>query len=189
MVWLSKRLHLQLSHIHDCKKYPNRVVKRVSDLDAESLPSYQKRMDLVQANQCKSIAGSPAAKQDVASPRTSCSETAGSSMDSKAVQHPKIKSFDIPDMFKTSSPLPASAMSSSESSSSIPHMFATVPHARDSSALMAQALQSPAPPAARGGINAFAAKVRGDKKTATAAEKGPMGKIKMAHAVKGNIRV
>ena len=32
-------------------------------------------------------------------------------------------------------------------------------------------------------------KVRGDKKTATAAEKGPMGKIKLAHAVKGNIRV
>ena len=96
MVWLSKRLHLQLSHIHDCKKYPNRVVRRVSDLDAESLPSYQKLMDLVQANPCKSIAGSPAAKQDVASPRTSCSETAGSSMDSKAVQHPKIKSFDIP---------------------------------------------------------------------------------------------
>ena len=79
----------------------------------------------------------------------------------KLYSNPKIKSFDIPDMFKTSSPLAASARSSSESSSSIPHMFATVPHARDSSALMAQALQSPAPPAARGGIKAFAEKGQG----------------------------
>ena len=45
--WLCKRLHTQLTHLHDCKLYPRRIASRVAALNEAQMAQFQELMSIM----------------------------------------------------------------------------------------------------------------------------------------------
>lgn len=137
-MWLSKRIHVQMGHLHDCKNYPQKVKHRMAMMD----PDQVKRFEDLMA--CVSTSKEP----DMRSPK--CMRT-------KPPSPACIATAGIPMMFAgpTSSSAAVQHEPPSSSTTIIPSMFQTKDAIQmDARALRVKAEATPPLPSKRGGIRA-----------------------------------